>query len=74
MRVITASCQRCGRASRRCRRPWLVLLAGAAMPTSCGSPADLSDAQCALVGRVLEIAHEVHPWTTDPENPDRPDV
>jgi hypothetical protein len=44
----------------------------------CGSvavdDADLAGAQFAFVGRVSAVADEVHPWTTDPENPDRPDV
>ncbi len=37
------------------------------------TPADLADAQFALVGRVLSAADDIHPWTTDPENPDRPE-
>jgi hypothetical protein len=33
-----------------------------------------ADAQFAFVGTVSAVEQEVHPWTTDPENPDRPDV
>lgn len=30
--------------------------------------------QFSLVGRVLSVADDIHPWTTDPENPDRPEA
>ncbi len=46
-------------------------------PAACGqvpvTAADLADAQFAFIGRVSAIADEVHPWTTDLENPDRRD-
>lgn len=46
-------------------------------PAACGqvpvTAADLADAQFAFIGRVSAVADEVHPWTTDPENPDRQD-
>lgn len=36
--------------------------------------ADLANAQFAFVGRVVSSVDEIQPWTTDPENPDRPAV
>ena len=32
---------------------------------------ELSEAQFAFVGAVMAVDEEVHPWTTDPENPER---
>lgn len=47
-------------------------------PDACGNvPATgamLVDAQFAFIGTVAAVEEEIHPWTTDPENPDRPDV
>lgn len=36
-------------------------------------PADLATAQFAFVGRVVSVVDEIQPWTTDPENADRPE-
>lgn len=38
------------------------------------SSADLANAQFAFVGRVVSMADEIQPWTTDPENADRPEI
>jgi hypothetical protein len=35
---------------------------------------ELSEAQFGFVGAVMAVDEEVHPWTTDPENPERADV
>ena len=35
---------------------------------------ELAEAQFAFVGAVVAVDEEVHPWTTDPENPERADV
>jgi hypothetical protein len=36
--------------------------------------ATLADAQFAFIGTITEVEDAVHPWTTDPENPDRPNI
>lgn len=44
---------------------------------TCGADAaasKLAEAQFAFVGSVAAVEEQVHPWTTDPENPDRADV
>lgn len=45
-------------------------------PEACGNvpvtTAMLADAQFAFIGTVIAADEEIHPWTTDPENPDRP--
>ncbi len=47
---------------------------GAVCGDAAPTPADLANAQFAFVGRVVAVADEIHPWTTDPENVDRPEV
>ncbi len=45
-------------------------------PEACGNvpvtTAMLADAQFAFIGTAIAADEEIHPWTTDPENPDRP--
>lgn len=47
-------------------------------PAICGERvalfSELAEAQFAFVGTVVAVDDEVHPWTTDPENPNRGDV
>ena len=38
------------------------------------TPAILADAQFAFIGTVTAVEDAIHPWTTDPENPNRPGI
>lgn len=38
------------------------------------TPPALAEAQFAFIGTVIDRDELVHPWTTDPENPDRPEI
>lgn len=45
---------------------------------ACGSSpvtaAMFAEAQFAFIGKVTAVEDAIHPWTTDPENPDRPEI